>query len=494
MLLNYPGSFFRLLLAGFMLAVLPLLLGLINDHLAIKRLAAQSQQAVYDAARIAHSSRELNDTAISLERAAQQHAILQEPSLQEALATLSARFKAAARRLAALPLGPESRRQLDALLREEATLERAWMQAPMAAKDMTDTQTDTAAALALADRYADISLQSRRLLEHSSALIEREAASLRQLASQTERRIGWQLFWLLPLSLLLASGFAWLLARPIRQLSQAIRELGERHLDAPVRVDGPADLEHLGAELDWLRQRLLHLEAQKSQFLRHVSHELKTPLTALREGSELLAEEIVGPLSPRQQEIVRILRQGSLDLQHQIEALLRHGEAEYLLGQVEPQQVQLASLMRALLRRHQLAYAARGLRIRLQLEELSLWVDVNRLRVILDNLLSNAIKFSPEEAEILITAHGDEATVVISVRDQGPGVSPTELDQIFEPFQQGWAKAHGSVAGSGLGLSIARDHAQALGGRLAVHASTEANQGGWFVLYLPRRIMLNDEI
>ena len=463
-----------MLLAGFLLAVLPLLAGLLNDHLAIKRLAVQSQQAVYDAARIAHSSRELHDTAISLERAAQQNAILQEAGLHETLATLSARFKAAARRLSALPLAAGSRRQLATLQLQEATLERAWPQ----------TLTDNQAALDLADRYAQISAQSRILLEDSSALIEREAGNLRILARQTEQRVGWQLLWLLPLSIALAAGFAWLLARPIKQLSQAIRELGEHHLETPVRVQGPADLERLGAELDWLRQRLLQLEEQKSQFLRQVSHELKTPLTALREGSELLAEGVVGRLSARQQEIVHILQQGSLDLQRQIEALLRHGEAEFLLGQLEPRQVHVASLVRILLKRHQLAYAARGLRIHQQLENFSLWVDVNRLRVVIDNLLSNAIKFSPEEGNIRLTARLDGGTAMITVEDQGPGISACEEDAIFEPFQRGLATAHGSVAGSGLGLSIARDHAQALGGRLAVKAALGG--GASFTLYLPR--------
>jgi len=83
---------------------------------------------------------------------------------------------------------------------------------------------------------------------------------------------------------------------------QAIRRLGAGEFEGDIRVGGPADLKYLGSRLDWLRQRLIELEQQKRLFLRHVSHELKTPLTALREGSELLAEGTAGPLSSEQRE------------------------------------------------------------------------------------------------------------------------------------------------------------------------------------------------
>lgn len=472
MQLTYPRSFFRLLLVGFMLAVLPLLVGLLGDRLAIRQLAAQSQKAVYDTARIAHGTRELSDTAVQLERAAQQNVVLHDPALWQGYQELGRRFAGAGARLAQLPLEPELRQLLDDILQREARLRNELMLGNEVLPDALDT----------AERYALISADTRELLQRSAGLIDREAALLHALASQTEARGERQLLLLLPLALAVVAGFTYLLGRPIGELNQAISDLGERRLAQTIEVHGPEDLQKIGRRLDWLRQRLLHLEEQKSLFLRHVSHELKTPLTALREGSELLAEEVAGPLQDRQREIVRILQQNSVELQRLIETLLRHGEAEFLLKDVQLQTLRPAELIAATVRRQQLAYAARGIRVRLQLADFAMRVDAERLRVVFDNLLSNALKHAPDESTVIVRASVDEAAqqAVIEVIDEGPGVSLEEQERIFEPFYRGQAPAQGTLPGSGLGLAISRDHATAMGGSLGVLQGC-----GHFVLRLP---------
>ncbi len=115
-----------------------------------------------------------------------------------------------------------------------------------------------------------------------------------------------------------------LIARPIRQLDQAIRQMGTADFTHAIEVNGPQDLRYLGQRLEWLRTRLHELEEQQNRFLRHVSHELKTPLTAVREGAELLRDNVGGRLAPEQQEIVRIVRENTLSLQKLIEDLLKY--------------------------------------------------------------------------------------------------------------------------------------------------------------------------
>jgi two-component system sensor histidine kinase GlrK len=90
--IHYPKSFFKLLSAGFLLAVLPLIIGLLINTVAIQRLSTQSQRAVYDAARVTHAARELSETANSLERVAQQSVILKDPTLWKSYLTLHQRF------------------------------------------------------------------------------------------------------------------------------------------------------------------------------------------------------------------------------------------------------------------------------------------------------------------------------------------------------------------------------------------------------------------
>ena len=458
MQIRYPKSFFKLLLVGFVLAVLPLLVGLLGNILAIERLAAQSQRAVYDAARIAHASRELNDTAVSLERAAQQSTVLRDAALWQGYNSLRVRFRDAGERLAKMPLETEIRKSLDDLLQGEAMLHETLMQNGPLARE----------ANATARRYVEISSATRNLLGRSSTLIDREAESLRELAAQTEAQARLQLFVLIPLAVFVVAGFTYLLARPIAELNQGIRDLGERRLDSRIEVTGPEDLEQLGHQLDWLRLRLIQLEEQKSRFLRHVSHDLKTPLTILREGSELLAEEVAGSLSERQREIVLILKQNSLELQRLIETLLRHGEAEFHLAPVKLQTVKPSEIIAAIIERQKLACSARNIRVSLQMEDFAMQTDPDRLRVVFDNLLSNAVKYSPDEGEIVVSARRQGGKARLEVVDQGPGVAPVERERIFEPFYRGSANATGAVRGSGLGLSIARDHVLAMGGDISV--------------------------
>ncbi|HYM28768.1 MAG TPA: histidine kinase dimerization/phospho-acceptor domain-containing protein, partial [Steroidobacteraceae bacterium] len=118
-----------------------------------------------------------------------------------------------------------------------------------------------------------------------------------------------------------------LIARPIAEIDLAIRQLGDADFERPIRVHGPDDLQSLGERLEWLRRRLIELEAQKNRFLRHLSHDLKTPLAALREGTELLNDQVAGPLAPPQQQVVAIMRDNSVKLQRLIEELLGYQRA-----------------------------------------------------------------------------------------------------------------------------------------------------------------------
>jgi two-component system sensor histidine kinase GlrK len=257
-------------------------------------------------------------------------------------------------------------------------------------------------------------------------------------------------------------------------------------------VRGPEDLRYLGRRLDWLRRRLEEFETQKNRFLRHVSHELKTPLTALREGAELLHDQVAGPLAPTQRQVVSIMRDNSVKLQRLIEELLDYQRALHAAASLEVRPLRLDELVIEATRSHGLAAQAKGLRLAVDAEPASLEADPEKLRSIVDNLVSNAVKFTPPGGTISVRARAHAGEAVIEVMDTGPGVPAEERESIFNLFFRGRTKADSGrasgIKGSGLGLAIARELVEAHGGQITVVAAGAGGpHGAHFRVTLPRR-------
>ncbi|MET3130256.1 two-component system sensor histidine kinase GlrK [Oxalobacteraceae bacterium GrIS 1.11] len=260
------------------------------------------------------------------------------------------------------------------------------------------------------------------------------------------------------LAALLATGFGFVLSRPLRRIEAAIERLGANRLDQPITVGGPADTRRLGQQLDWLRRRLADLDADKERFLRHISHELKTPLAAMREGVALLEDEVAGALTAGQREIAGILRQNTAALQTQIEDLLRYNTAAFDAQNLQRVDVALPALLRAVVDEQRLQWQARRLQVEVAGEVRNCRADPDKLTTALANILSNAVRFSPEGGSIAFTLSGTAAGAVIDCIDQGPGVAPEDAERIFEPFYQGARQIVGARNGNGIGLSIVREY------------------------------------
>ncbi len=141
-------------------------------------------------------------------------------------------------------------------------------------------------------------------------------------ADAARQRLFLQSALLVPLTLVVVLAVTFWIGRPLRQIDRAISELGRGTFSHAIEVSGPLDLERLGRQLEWLRQRLLDLAQERNRFLRHMSHELKTPLANIREGTDLLMDGAVGELESGQREVTAILRDNGIKLQRLIENLL----------------------------------------------------------------------------------------------------------------------------------------------------------------------------
>ena len=468
----YPKSFLKLLLLGFVVVSAPLVVALVNAALSVQRLAGMSESAVDQAAQAARGSRLLMEQVLSMERLVRQYVILDDAGLLEDYAKIRASFKRTTSALSLLPLDDQQLAELNRTIDKEQALYEAL--------DRRPTQADERRALV--EGYVDLSGLAKGVLSESGHLIDREIERMRAAAEAAQRSLVLQLLAAFPLGLAIAAVFAFLIARPIRQLDRAIRRLGAADFGAAVRVQGPTDLEFLGERLEWLRVRLGALEEQKARFLRHVSHELKTPLTALREGSELLADGAAGAVTPAQREIVAILQSNSAHLQRLIEDLLNYQREVAREGQLALARVDLADVARSVLDSHKLDAAPRAVALALHALPVIVRADAQKLRVAVDNLVSNAIKFSPEGGKVRVVVRAEGANALIEVTDQGPGVAPEDRERVFDWFFQGARPAGGRVKGSGLGRAIARELIAAHGGTI----EGGSGAGGVFRAVLPQ--------
>ncbi len=454
-----PKSIRRLLLVGFALVVVPLLAALVHATWSVDKLVEQGQRALFATVRATQSSQLLVEAITAMERNARQYQVTGETKLLDVYREYHQEFLDAARRLGALNLSGLQRQRLEMIVQVESSMNEALM---------AGYPHDAPEIHSAVDGFRELTRDARKMLVDNRKLVEREVERLEANGARLQRGLIVQAMALVPAALVLTVFFTLLITRPIRQMDQAIRRLGDGDFSGSAQIVGPRDLEQLGERLDWMRLRLLEVDQEKNRFLRHISHELKTPLTALREGAELLTEQAVGNLNAQQNEIVAILRDNSLQLQKLIENLLDFNVASSSAARLKLSTVPLHQVVESVLDDHKVAVLARQLRLDVSLQPLEMDGDRAKLQTLVDNLLSNAIKFSPVDGRLRVKLERVGEQAVLEVADSGPGIPEGERRRIFDVFYQGSSSANGHVRGTGIGLSIAREYAQAHGGYIEV--------------------------
>ncbi|MCK9688484.1 sensor histidine kinase [Scleromatobacter humisilvae] len=447
-------SFRQTLLAAFLLIAGLLAAASLGGLFTLERVMAQSRVATASALLLTADARQLAELRVAMERSARQYIVLDDPSLLRGFTQA----------------GDDATRLLGEMGRHDLPqqLSTQWLAQIQPIKD------ELGGPKASIQQREDALDQSFRTLDRLNAQIaeavrrlddERSAALQAQLEAG-RASVGTQVLGAIVLAAMLALAFGVWLTRPLKRLERAIAGLGENRMDAPVDIRGPSDLRSLGRRLEWLRLRLKELDEDKARFLRYTSHELKTPLAALREGVALLEDGVAGPMTADQREIARILGHNTATLQNQIEALLRFNAAAFEARRLNRSETDLRTLLHGLVEEQRLQWQARHLTIELNGEAPVLAVDADKLSAALGNLLSNSIRFSPVAGKLFLTLSSSPGKVRIDLQDQGPGVAPADRERIFEPFFRGEVQPDGAVRGTGIGLSIVREYIQAHGGRV----------------------------
>lgn len=227
--------------------------------------------------------------------------------------------------------------------------------------------------------------------------------------------------------------------------------------------------------------------AAKARFLSMMSHDLRTPLTAIAGNADLLAAGAFGKLGEEQLAAVDSIREAAKMQTALISDILEYARLDSKGATVAPREVDLGEIVgraQALVRT-QIAQAGLTLTTSIADPSLRAMADPHRLQQILINLLTNAIKYTPSGGSIDVTGQSTGARIVLSVRDTGVGISPEDQQRIFSPFVQVDVSRRDESAGTrgvGLGLAISRELARAMGGDVTV--TSERGHGSVFTLEL----------
>ncbi|MFS2222033.1 sensor histidine kinase [Pantoea sp. B65] len=451
----FPRSLRQLVLMAFLLVLLPLL---VLAWQAWESLAALSDRAA-DTNRTTltdvRRSEAMARTALELERSYRQYCVLDDPMLARLYQTQHSRYSQMLD--AHAPVLPDIRyyRSLRQFLTQLSQLHCE----------------DSNPVKAAAENLVGFSEANGQMVQATREVVFSRGLQLQREIADRGQYFGWQALILFLVSLGLVLLFTRMIIGPVKGVERMINLLGEgRPLGNSALFKGPREIRSLGQRILWLSERLAWLESQRHEFLRHISHELKTPLASMREGTELLADQVAGPLTADQKEVVSILDQSSRHLQKLIEQLLDYNR-KLADGPTELEAVALDDIVEMVVSSHSLTARAKLIHTEIDLQVTQCHAEPILLMRVIDNLYSNAVHYGSESGKIWLRSHQQGQRVFIDVANTGTPIPTEEQAMIFEPFFQGSLQRKGAVKGSGLGLSIAKDCIRRMQGDLHLVAA-----------------------
>jgi two-component system phosphate regulon sensor histidine kinase PhoR len=228
-----------------------------------------------------------------------------------------------------------------------------------------------------------------------------------------------------------------------------------------------------------------HLEKVRQEFLSNVSHELRTPLTSILAFVETLEDGAIDD-KENNQRFLSVIRKNAERMHHLIDDILELSSIEAGKIEIEPRNVLLSQLIDEIF--VNLSGKADHKEVRLTNEvaaDKTVWADKVRLEQMLTNLIDNAVKFSREAGEVKVSMTEQDRHDLISVADEGEGISGEHLQRIFERFYRADRARSREVGGTGLGLAIVKHLARLHGGEISV--ASHLGKGSTFTVELPKK-------
>ncbi|NWG02975.1 MAG: HAMP domain-containing protein [Syntrophaceae bacterium] len=272
---------------------------------------------------------------------------------------------------------------------------------------------------------------------------------------------------------------------PVSILKKKTREIGQGNFQGDLRLTSPPELAELAGAFNLMCNKLNELDKMKSDFLSLVTHELRTPLSSIKMGMDLLRDGVEGPVTEGQKELLTVIEKESDRLIGLVNSILDLSkmEAGMMSFHLRPQPI-TPLIDQTIKELRPLVDSKKIILERKMTEGLPVVkVDGERILQALRNIIGNAIKFTPEGGRIKVSARTVDHGVEVAIADTGPGIPKENLITIFEKFQQVITDRTGSTQGTGLGLAIAKQIINHHGGK--IWAESQLGHGSIFFFFLP---------
>lgn len=465
---------------GFALVALPLIMALFYSASQINLLSKKSTHAIFQVAKLNQTNSELVDTLKKMERSASQYLVLNDIELKQNFIKLSHTVPI----ILAMYQQDKSNEKL-------MTLSKYFNRLTLSTVQLIN-QGNTTTLNQLQTKFRELAQLNRQLHQQTNIIIDNKAQDIKLSADIVNFNLLISLI-IIPISLLVSIVFIYLITTPLKKLTTQIQSLAHGNFEQTMTVTGSNEISEIANALEIMRTRLHALELQKSSFIRHTSHELKTPLAAIREGIELLHDNSVGPLNQSQQEVCSIIKLSVKRLQQLIEALLDFNIVLDSTSLQDREKMPLSPLIEQVLAQHLLEIKSKKINIDKQLMPIGLYCNGKQLMVILENIISNAIKFSPTHGTMTIKTEIANQQLTLSITDQGIGIAPEIQQSIFDAFYQGLPPQSSKIKGSGLGLTIVKELLMRLNGNITVHSQKTQPSGTTMLITLPRAFLQGED-
>lgn len=472
------ATIFQWTLLIFMLVTLPLVLTQLYSLQTIQGYTEKSHKTLFQTLKVANNHQILRENILLMERSIRQFEVLDDPEIYQVFLSYHQEFieTAAATKTSALP--ENLQKALANLIEGEAEL--FYNIQPKSPPSPEQIEIDE-----IIKKFTQLKELANKLISKNNRQIRLEAKSLSELADTIEEKLLFAVLTSITLALTLGLFLLLLINKPFKNIQSSINNLGHSQFNKRIFIEGPKDLKAIGQDLEWLRNRLIELEESKQSFIKTISHELKTPLATLMEGTDLLQEQVAGELNTEQKKIVRLLRIANIRLNALIENLLEYQKMTTTSSQLRYTKFKIGDLIKQICYEYQLLIDSKKIHLEIISEPIDLIADRDKIRIIFSNLFSNALKYTPQSGQILIKVKPMGYNLQLLIADQGPGIKESQRDQVFSEFYKHSSPDNWKIKGSGLGLNLVKSYVSAHQGQIDLLKPDNEYPGARFLISLP---------